>query len=169
MIYLFCPIAIPSENQAYFNLRGGGGRSLTTKGRAFKTELVAYWAKNYPLELATIKPHEPYAVFMRVYLHPVENKVWDARAKKASKNRATTRYRKIDGTNFQKLSYDVLKDAMGIDDSSFLLAAVEKVDGDDVHPPGTVGASLWVWHREEPNSPWAYFNEIQPPGPARTV
>lgn len=162
MIYLFCPYAIPSENEAYFNVRGSG-RALSTKGRAFKTQLVTHWVKTYPLELASIKPNHPYSVFLRVYLHPVENAIWSATAKRASKKRATTRYRRIDATNFQKLAYDVLKDAMGIDDSNFLLAAVEKADGDRGIPPGTVGASLWIWERDDPEGPGAYFDDIQPP------
>lgn len=139
MIRLELPGLPPSANNAYTN-NGFGGRTLSTKGRAFKRLTTAHLAQKYPREMMLFKADKPFVIAVRFYFEDVENKGF-------ASGKAKARYKVADGDNRMKLLADSLKDAGGIDDSQTVMSAWEKVQG---MPERTV---IWAWSLEEESSP----------------
>jgi hypothetical protein len=140
MIRLELPELPPTSNHAYTN-NGFGGRTLSTKGRAFLTTAKAHFARVYPREMMIFKPNRPYLVVIRFFFDAIENAGYGTK-------KAKTRYKIVDGGNRTKLLEDALKDAGGIDDSQTITSIWTKDQG---APERTV---LWIWSLEEESSPF---------------
>jgi len=134
----------PSANHAYFTIMSGSGRSkhpvrvLTNEGKKFKRETSAELLRKYPQELRVFKPDTPYAVHSFMYFPNLLNSGWPEKAQ--------TRYKRLDADNRLKLFLDSLKDAAGVDDSSFMDIRVVK----DLGPERT---DIYVWNMEEETLP----------------
>lgn len=136
MIRLEVPWIPPSSNHAYANMRGGGGRVLTTAGKKFKATTLAHISQTYRREMMFWKPNKPFLLVMRFHFDELENSGFTT-------GKAKSRYKVFDGGNRTKLLEDVLKDAGGIDDSQTLTSIWQK---ERSTPERT---TIWAWSLEE--------------------
>lgn len=143
MIRLDVPFMVPSMNNLYFN-NPKGGRTLKTTGQKLQNEIIAHLVQSYPAELRFFLPDTPYLIYYRVYFEAIENKS------------GKTRYKKVDVTNRLKFIEDCLKDAGGIDDSSFLLSLVEK----RLASPGQEKVEIFAWNLEQEDTPLDPIREL---------
>lgn len=120
------PYLPPSSNHAYVNKRGGGGRTLSTEGRAWKKDTAAYLGQKYGLTLPRFSTELPYIVVVTFHLQ-VFNETFGA------KNGAKSRYKKRDTSNLWKLLADVLVPFLGIDDSQFTSEVLRKKNSAKEH------------------------------------
>ena len=135
MIRLELPWIPPSSNKAYVSL-SGGGRTLSTAGRKFKTTTTAHFAQKYPREMMFWKPNKPFLIVMRFHFELIENEGF-------ATGKAKGRYKVFDGGNRTKLLEDSLKDAGGIDDSQTLTSIWQKEKAAREH------TIIWAWSLEE--------------------
>lgn len=140
MIHISIPGLPLSTNHAYMDVTVGKGKNrfikrvLTPEGRAYKAETTAYIVKNYPRLLNYFKPNTPYGYIVQLSFPNLLNKTWPEKAE--------TRYKKLDVTNRSKLFEDALAEALAIDDSTFLTARYDKIQGDEA-------TNIWLWEIEE--------------------
>lgn len=121
----------PTDNHIYFN--------ATTEKRGYKQHIRVKTeeAKRYERSVASqvaelaiynqieFKKNVPYLIFVKVYFEDVENKGW-------MKGGASTRYKKVDTTNRNKLLTDAIMSALGVDDSHiFPVIKFKESDQDD--------------------------------------
>lgn len=121
ILLLRIPGLPPSTNHAYFNLPHGG-RTLTSKGKAYKRETAALIAKEARRDLIRVKRNTPYLLHVAFGL-VILNKTWPEEAE--------NRYKRLDVGNHLKLVEDCFVEAAGIDDSQHLIVVVEKVHSDE--------------------------------------
>ena len=112
-----------SVNQLYINRRQGG-RSLSPTGRTFKRRIVAQLATKWLLT-TTLDNMTEYDLQMVFHFPRIYNEGWPDKAK--------TRFKKIDVTNFVKFFQDCIAAGSGIDDSSHFKVTVEKRE-DPINP-----------------------------------
>jgi Holliday junction resolvase RusA-like endonuclease len=112
----------PSSNHAYFNLPRGG-RTLTTKGRGYKTETSAFVIRFHQNDIRELKRNHPYGLAVKLVFTNLYNETWPAKA--------SSRYKKVDVSNRVKLLEDSLMDAFGLDDSQILDLHLGKRTGEN--------------------------------------
>lgn len=146
MIHLHIPSIPTSINALYQDAVFKTGkvlrsrRVLSEEGRRFKRETLAYLVKNFQPELRFFKRNVPYVAYYRFMTTELQNKTWP----KSAENR----YKKFDASNLIKVLEDVLVEAAGVDDSSFLTVVSEKRKGprEETH--------IWIWNIEEEGCPF---------------
>lgn len=109
-----------SMNNAYFNLPRGG-RTLTAKGKGYKTEISTHLIRNFQEALKQVQKNVAYGLAIDLTFTDMQNATWP--------EKAATRYKKLDVSNRVKLLEDALVDALGIDDSQFLTVLARKRQG----------------------------------------
>lgn len=111
----------PSDNKLYTTFRNR--RILTKAGRQVKNQvkgLIATAMAQYVFnDRAAPSKNVPYEMSITIYFDQIENKSW-------GKNPKTTRYKKVDAQNRQKLIIDAVTDALGIDDSIIFSLTIRK-------------------------------------------
>lgn len=143
----------PTTNHAYVTVKKRVGkkiasiRTLSSAGRKYKKEVLAYLAKTYVRELAQVKSNEPYGVFFMFHLGTLENKTWP--------DKAATRYRRTDADNRVKLLADTLVDAMGLDDSHLLFNLCGKTQA-----VGEEYTEAFIWNLDREASPFDNFMDL---------
>ena len=107
----------PTDNNIYESYPGRPGRHLTTEARAFKRRFTAAVVRAWGPDIMSLNPKGIYEVSIVHYVDSAQffNKTY------GQPKGAKTRIKKRDATNRIKLIGDALKDAIGIDDSQFLL------------------------------------------------
>jgi len=134
----------PTDNNAYENIpvrriRGkpiGGGRRLSEEGRAFKLEATNHLARHHTIEIGLLKKNVLYVVWLVFWFPELTNKGWP--------KKTDTRYKKLDGTNRDKLLLDVLAELTGVDDSQYSDVVVSKREGEP-----RVDVCYWNTEEEE--------------------
>jgi len=106
----------PSENSIYKIVRKGSFSAIgpTDKAKDFKLSAIADITRNYGSRLGVLEPRGYYAVVV-TYIIPYTTfwvKKWGGEEEDA--------LRKLDTTNRNKLSMDVLMSCVGVDDHRFI-------------------------------------------------
>lgn len=133
----------PSTNHAYFNLPRGG-RTLTAKGKAYKTGVSSNLIRNHQEALKRIQKDAAYCLAVLLTFSDMYNATWP--------EKAATRYKKIDVSNRVKLLEDALVDSLGIDDSQFVTVILAKRQGD------FESTRILVWDPNDPEVPTLYHD-----------
>lgn len=148
MLRLSLPMVPPSTDNAYRpGLKQVGKRPrpiimLSAEGRKFKTEATAHLARNFPGQLASMKPNMPYVLFAKYHMEAIENATYPTSAK--------NRYKHFDTTNRIKLLEDVIADVSAVDDSHYILGVGLKVKT----ATGREFTEIWLWNLEEEGCPF---------------
>jgi Holliday junction resolvase RusA-like endonuclease len=97
----------PSVNDLYVRTPWGMAYSKATKQfmTAAKVELIKQWMFEEKLD-----PNAPHWLALIFYLPKVQNLGWPDKAK--------TRYKRVDVSNYVKILEDVIASVLGVDDSS---------------------------------------------------
>lgn len=111
----------PSVNHAYFNLPRGG-RTLSAKGKKYKTETSTKIVRDYATSIRGLSKDRSYGLIVVFSFTDLYNKGWP--------DKTPNRYKKIDVSNRLKLLEDAVVDALGIDDSQFVFITLRKVPGE---------------------------------------
>lgn len=142
MIHMQLDGLAPSINHVYMHVRKGPKtlRVLTTEGRKWKHETLAFLTQKYAMSLKLIVKNKPYALFLRFTVTDLENKGWA--------KGSTARYKRHDVSNRIKVLEDVIVEATGVDDSNFMTVACQKVQGEKEQ------VDIYLWYLELGGSPF---------------
>lgn len=113
---------------------------LSTEGRKFKEETIAYLTKHCQPQMKWFKPNCSYAIFALFGIPTLLNKGWPKTTK--------TRYKRVDVSNRVKVLEDVIAEASATDDSNYMMSVCRKqvstVEETDV----------WIWNLDEEGCPF---------------
>lgn len=110
----------PTSNKLYFR-----GTILTTIARKYAEQFSYEVTRKYLHEVQRLDPKGIYSIYVQFFFNRLTNASFED-PKVPQKDRAKSRYKKMDLSNRFKLLEDCVRDIIGIDDCQTFSATLEK-------------------------------------------